>query len=123
MRAIAERLGFTYDRVRRLIERAEARKELPAGTLAKCGVSPKPSKLKVERPPQAFRIYAPQRAAAAAIGACSACQQPTEIVIEIQHLDNAQIKLCPNHAKDLSAAIEAALREASASRSRFNGKL
>ena len=38
VRAIADRLGLTYDRVRRMIERAEERGDVPSGTLSKCGV-------------------------------------------------------------------------------------
>lgn len=41
---IAERYCVSYDRVRRLIERAEERGDVPAGTLQRCGVIPRQSK-------------------------------------------------------------------------------
>ena len=117
LKMIAERLGLHYDRVRRMVERAEKAGEVPAGTLSKLGVLPK------KAPPQpkasALRVYAPARKVAADLGRCSCCTDPIEIAVEA---NGERLKLCAAHARDLAGSIELALRDAEATRSRFNGK-
>lgn len=105
---IGDRLGFSYDRVRRIIERAEKKGDVPAGTLKGCGVLVrKPSPKKAKAPE--IRIYAPARSHAAALGNCSVCSNPTEVALEIGDL---KAKLCKTHAPTVSAGVELALMDA-----------
>ena len=117
LKMIAERLGLNYDRVRRMVERAEKAGEVPAGTLSKLGVLPK--KAAPQPKPTALRVYAPARKVAADLGHCSCCTDPTDVAIEVQ---GDRLRLCGAHARDLAGSIELALRDAEATRVRFNGK-
>lgn len=119
VKQIAARLGGSYDRVRRVIERAEERGEVPAGTLARCGYLVKKAKpvSKTEGP---VSVSAPQRAVAAALGPCSVCCEPTSVLVK---LGEDSFRLCKLHALGLSEQIAERLLSATKATRRFNKPL
>jgi hypothetical protein len=113
IKAIAARMGYSYSRIRHLVERAEQRGELPGGTLAACCCRPaKPAPEPSDEPPPSLQVYAPHRSQARRLGHCSACEEPTEIVVMIRDF---QVRLCRSHAarvmNDTARSLASARRQ------------
>jgi hypothetical protein len=113
IKAIAERIGCKYDRVRQLILRAEQSGKVPLGTLTKClDKLPTP----IEATPTAPRsiVCAPPRSHAATLGSCNVygCRAPTAVVVHTCDV----IRLCELHAEQAIKELAPALKAAKKSR-------
>lgn len=125
VKQIADRMGLSYDLVRRQVERAEERGDLPRGTLGKL-VTPKKPKPKTktdeaehEAEPACAKIsvFAPQRRVAAELGRCSCCQGLTEVAVGV---NGTSFRLCRPCGNVLHAGLGKALGDALEMRRRFN---
>jgi hypothetical protein len=133
MPAIRERVGWNQDRLRRAIERAEQRGEVPPGTLARCCVSPRIKKgaakaavkavVEESDQPKELQVYAPARKIAADMGSCRCCNETTEVVIEFNRGGTERVRVCRQHGTALARALLLALEDALKARQRFNGRI
>jgi len=123
VRQVADRLGLSYDLVRRQVERAEERGDLPPGTLDRLTPNaPKRGKRaepveQNETPAPKLAVYAPPRHIAAELGRCSCCADPTEIAVTI---NGTSFRLCRPCTVKLQEGVERALADAMHARRRFN---
>lgn len=120
---IAAQCSVTTATARRVIRSAESAGELPPGALKACGIRRRkqtvelPAVQAVTAKADDIRVFAPARSHAARLGRCSACNEPTDVVIQCA---DGQLKLCRLHVPRLADELQLAAGKAAARRNVFN---
>lgn len=116
---IASQCGVTTDTARRTLRLAETAGELPAGAVKACGIRRR--QVPAQAVPDAaadIQVFAPARSHAAQLGPCSACSDPTDVVVRC---GDVELRLCRLHTPRLAHLLQEAGNKASARRTVFNG--